>query len=116
MTHHRRLFLQRSAALAAALPLASLAQAPAAPRPVRLRGTIEALSDTRITLRDRSGERVELAFAPNLTVTEVFPVTFTDVRSGTFVGVGGIPQADGSQRAIAVLLFPEAMRGTGEGH
>jgi hypothetical protein len=116
MMNDRRLFLQRSAVLAAALPLAGLAQTTAAPRALRLRGTIEALSDTRLTLRDRSGERVELAFAPNLSVTEVFPVNFADVRPGTFVGVGGIPQADGSQRAIAVLLFPEAMRGTGEGH
>jgi hypothetical protein len=116
MKQHRRVFLQTCAALAAAgLPLAILAQ-PAAARPVRVRGTLEALSDARLTVRERNGERIELAIAPNLTVTEVFPVTLADVRPGTFVGVGGIPQADGSQRAIAVLLFPEAMRGTGEGH
>jgi len=105
----RRLLLT----LLAALPLAALAQAPA---PVRLRGTIEALSPTHLTLRQRSGERVELALTPGLAVTEVYPVTLADIHAGSFVGVGAIPQADGTQRAIAVTLFPEAMRGTGEGH
>jgi hypothetical protein len=83
---------------------------------VRLRGTIETLSPTRLTLRQRSGERVELALDPKLTVTEVYPVTLADIKAGSFVGVGAMPQADGTQRAIAVTLFPEAMRGTGEGH
>jgi len=98
---------------AAAAPFAAGAQ-PAAP--VRLRGTIEALTPTRLTLRQRNGERVELALDPKLTVTEVYPVTLADIKAGTFVGVGAMPQADGTQRAIAVTLFPEAMRGTGEGH
>ncbi|MDB5856357.1 MAG: hypothetical protein JWQ76_46 [Ramlibacter sp.] len=104
---------RRSLLLLAALPLAARAQAPA---PVRLRGTIEALSPTRLTLRQRSGERVELALAPGLAVTEVYPVTLGDIHAGSFVGVGATPQADGTQRAIAVALFPEAMRGSGEGH
>jgi hypothetical protein len=83
---------------------------------VRLRGTIEALTPTALTLRQRNGERVELALDPKLTVTEVYPVTLADIKAGSFVGVGAMPQADGAQRAIAVTLFPEAMRGTGEGH
>jgi hypothetical protein len=83
---------------------------------VRLRGTIEALSDNRLVLRERGGQRIELAIAPDARFTEVYPVTLADVKAGSFVGVGGMPQADGSQRAIAVVLFPEALRGTGEGH
>jgi hypothetical protein len=59
---------------------------------------------------------MELALAPTYTVIEVYPVTLADVKAGSFVGVGGMPQPDGSQRAIAVVLFPENMRGTGEGH
>jgi hypothetical protein len=106
--------IRRSLLLAlAALPFAASAQAPA---PVRLRGTIEALSPARLTLRQRSGERVELALPSNLSVTEVYPVTLADIHAGNFVGVGAIPQADGTQRAIAVTLFPEALRGSGEGH
>lgn len=115
MLSRRALFLL---APASCLPFASWAQQPAAPRraTVRLRGTLEAVSDTQLTLRERSGQRVELAVSPRLTVMEVYPVTLADIRPGTFVGVGALPQPDGTERAIAVTLFPEAMRGTGEGH
>jgi hypothetical protein len=103
------------AAAACAALLAPLAQAQQ-PQTVRLRGTITALSADRLTLRERSGQTYELAIAPDARFTEVYPVTLADVKPDSFVGVGGMPQADGSQRAIAVVLFPEAMRGTGEGH
>ena len=86
------------------------------PRTLRLRGTIESLSADKLTLRERTGQRMELALSPTYTVTEVFPITLADIKPGSFVGVGGMPQPDGSQRAIAVLLFPDAMRGSGEGH
>ncbi|HEX7889746.1 MAG TPA: hypothetical protein VF522_10335 [Ramlibacter sp.] len=94
------------------LPGMAFAQA----RSVRLRGTIESLGDTRLVLRTRGGERVELALPANLVVTEVYPVTLADIRPGSFIGVGAMPQPDGTQRAIAVTVFPENMRGTGEGH
>jgi hypothetical protein len=42
--------------------------------------------------------------------------TLKDVRVGSFIGVGAMPQADGSQKAIRVMIFPEVQRGTGEGH
>ena len=112
-TRARRRTVLAALALAAFAPAVSLAQQP---RTVRLRGTIEALSDSRLTLKERSGQRMELALSPTYTVTEVFPIKMEDIKPGSFVGVGGLPQPDGSQRAIAVLLFPEAMRGTGEGH
>ena len=110
MTTRRELLA--AATLLAALPWRASAQAAR----VRLRGTLEAVSATGLTLRQRNGERVELALAPDFAVTEVYPVTLGDIRSGSFVGVGALPQADGTQRAIAVTVFPEAMRGTGEGH
>jgi len=112
MTLHRRQFLHLLAAAAAAPGLAGAQQA----RTVRLRGTVEALSDSKLTLLERGGRRMELTLSPNWSVTEVYPVKLEDVKAGSFVGVGGLPQADGSQRAIAVVLFPENMRGTGEGH
>jgi hypothetical protein len=102
--------------LAAALPtFAPLAHAQQ-PRTARIRGTITAISDSHVTVKERNGETIDVAIAPDVRYTEVYPVTFADVKPGTFVGVGGMPQSDGSQRAIAVVLFPEAMRGTGEGH
>lgn len=115
MMIQRRSILSLAAAAAAA-PLVARAQPAAAARGVRLRGTIEALSDSRMTLRQRNGEAIELVLSPRLTVTEVYPIQLADVRAGSFIGVGAMPQADGTQRAIAVTLFPESMRGTGEGH
>jgi hypothetical protein len=38
-----------------------------------------------------------------------------DIKDGAFIGSGAMPQPDGSQKAIEVHIFPEAMRGTGEG-
>lgn len=108
----RRLVLA-TVACAALAPAAGLAQQQ---RNVRLRGTIEALPEGKLVLRERGGQRTELALSPSYTVTEVFPISLADIKPGSFVGVGGLPQPDGSQRAIAVLLFPEDMRGTGEGH
>jgi hypothetical protein len=108
--------LLRASVLAAVLPTLphlALAQRPAT---ARIRGTITAISDSQVTVKQRNGDTIEVGIAPDVRLTEVYPVTFADVKPGTFVGVGGMPQPDGSQRAIAVVLFPEAMRGTGEGH
>jgi len=102
--------------LTLALALAAASACAQQPSTVRLRGTLEAVTPTQITLRQRSGDKIDLAVAPNVTVTEVYPVQLSDIGAGSFVGVGAMPQADGTQRAIAVTVFPEAMRGTGEGH
>jgi hypothetical protein len=106
----RREFLAVMALAMAAPALAE--QAPTA----RLRGTLEAVTPTQLTLRQRNGDKVDLAIPPSVAVTEVYPVQLADIRAGSFVGVGAMPQPDGTQRAIAVTVFPEAMRGTGEGH
>jgi carboxymethylenebutenolidase len=95
---------------------ANLAMPAAAARPVRVRGTILTVTPGELTLQTRSGETMSIALATTLTVSEVYPITFADIEPGAFIGSGALPQADGSQRAIAVMLFPEALRGTGEGH
>jgi hypothetical protein len=58
----------------------------------------------------------EVLLADNGDVTAIVKASLSDIKQGSFVGVAGMPQADGSQKAIGVLIFPEAMRGTGEGH
>ncbi len=72
----------------------------------------------RLTAQDftRGGETVELQLPANATINEVYPTELSDIKAGSYVGVGALPQADGSQRAIAVTVFPGASRGTGEGH
>ncbi|KAF1023237.1 MAG: hypothetical protein GAK30_00690 [Paracidovorax wautersii] len=95
----------------------ALAQA-AAPGPtVRLRGTEQEVSATRITVKDRSsGETVALALPATLVVQEVYPIALADILPGSFIGTAALPQPDGTQRAIAVTVFPESARGVGEGH
>ncbi len=114
-----RRHLVTACTLATLWPAALLAQqsaAPAAAPAVRLRGTIESLTPTQLVLRERGGQSIALALPATLVVTEVYPITLAEVQANSFIGVGAMPQADGTQKAIAVTLFPEAMRGTGEGH
>ncbi len=93
----------------------ALAQTPASP-PVRLRGTIEKLDVSSITIKERSGEVITLVRPADLPVSEVYAVTLADIKPGSYVGTAAMPQADGTQLAIEVLVFPEAARGSNEGH
>lgn len=97
-----------------AAPTAS-ATAPAS-APVRIRAMIEKIDGNNVTVKDRRGEIVNLVLASNLVVSEVYPIDISDIKVGSFVGSGALPQPDGTLRAVEVLVFPEAMRGTGEGH
>lgn len=98
--------------LAAAAHIAS-AQSP---EPiVRLRGTVQQATPTTLTVKARSGETVVLNLPDKLVIQEVFPIALTDVKPGSFIGTAALPQPDGTQRAIAVMVFPESARGTGEG-
>ena len=92
----------------------ALAQTP--PAAVRMRGTILGLTPSTMTVKDRGGEVVELVISDKLVVSEVFPIRLEDIKPGSYIGTAAMPQADGSQRAIAVSVFPEAARGTAEGH
>ena len=88
----------------------------AAPRPVRVRGTLESITANSMTMKSRSGEMLTLVLPANLVVTEAYPVELADIKAGSYVGVGGMPLPEGAQRAVGVTVFPENMRGTSEGH
>ncbi len=105
--------------LIAALALCSasaLVFAQASAPTVRLRGTIEKVEAGSITLKERGGEVVQLVVTDATPVSEVLPIALADIKAGSFIGTAAMPQADGSQLALEVLVFPEAARGTGEGH
>jgi hypothetical protein len=106
--------LMVSLALLAAIPLA-MAQAPASP-PLRLRATIEKVDATSLTVRERSGEVITLVRPAAMDVSEVYPLALADIKPGSYIGTAAMPQADGSQLALEVVVFPEAARGAGEGH
>jgi hypothetical protein len=103
-----------SLALLAAVPLA-MAQAPANPT-LRLRATIEKVDATSLTVRERGGEVITLVRPAAMDVSEVYPLALADIKPGSYIGTAAMPQADGSQLALEVVVFPEASRGTGEGH
>ena len=94
---------------------AVFAQAPAAPTQ-RIRGDIVELDGLNLQLRSRTGEALTVKLAENYTVTAVVKIGVERITPGAFVGAASMPQPDGTQAALEVLLFPEARRGSGEGH
>src|SRR5437870_2557308 len=85
-------------------------------QPIRLRGTIEAVDGPTLTVKGRDGATNKVKLADNVAIRAVVKMSMADIKAGSFVGVTGMPQPDGSQKALEVHIFPEPMRGTGEGH
>ena len=83
---------------------------------VRVRGTIEKVDGNTLTVKAGDGTAVTLMLTSDAAVVSVVKATLADVKEGSFVGSAAMPQPDGSQKALEVHIFPETMRGTGEGH
>jgi len=94
---------------------AGAARAQDAP-PVRVRGTIDAVNAQSMQVTSRDGQKVTLAVAPNVVITAVLAANIADIKPGSYIGTAAMPQADGSLVAYEIQLFPESMRGVGEGH
>jgi len=102
--------------LAGALLAASCAVASAQPAPtMRVKGTIEKVDGNVLTLKTADGE-AKLTLTGNAQVVAVNKASMADIKENTFLGSAAMPQPDGTQKALEVHIFPEAMRGTGEGH
>jgi hypothetical protein len=87
-----------------------------APDVVRVRGTIESVNGPVLSVKSRDGTTLNVKLADNATVRTVVKKTVADVKQGMFVGITAMPQPDGTQKAVEIHIFPEAARGTGEGH
>jgi hypothetical protein len=85
-------------------------------QPVRVRGTIDRLDGDLYVIKTRAGAEVKLKLPDNVMVVALTKASLADIKQGSYVGVAGMPQPDGSQRALEVHIFPEPMRGTGDGH
>jgi hypothetical protein len=96
--------------LVAVTPLAS------AQDTVRLRGTVERIDGPIFVVKTRDGSEVKLTVTDNPLWVVIVPGKMSDIKPGMFVGSAGMMQEDGTQKAIEVHIFPESMRGTGEGH
>jgi hypothetical protein len=101
--------------LAAALLAAGAAFAQQPPS-VRVSGTVESFDGHVLAIKSAKLGEVKVNLTDNAAVFGVSKATIADVKPGAFIGVGAMPQADGSQRAIQVTVFAEVQRGLGEGH
>lgn len=81
----------------------------------RIRGVVEGLDGNVLMVKARDGASVKIKLADNWAVTAYTKAQISDIKVGTFVGVGATPQPDGSQKAVSINIFPESARGLGEG-
>jgi Cu/Ag efflux protein CusF len=86
-----------------------------APQTVRLRGVIEKVDGKTVMAKSDKSEQLKLNLPDKMLVVEVVKASMADIKEGSFIGSGAMPQPDGSQKAIEVHIFAESMRGTGEG-
>ena len=84
--------------------------------PVRVRGTIDRVEGDTYIVKARGGAELKVTLAEKAMVVALIKASLADIKQGSYVGVSGMPQADGSQKALEVHIFPEAMRGVGDGH
>lgn len=103
------------AALLLLTAVPALAQAPQSGPPTRIRGTVESLKDNDLAVKSRDGQTVHIALAPNYTVRGVVKKSLADIKTGDYVASTSVKGKDGKLHAVEVHIFPEAMRGTGEG-
>jgi hypothetical protein len=103
-------------ALAGMIAVPALAQTPApANPPVRIRGTVDKLDGNKLTVKSRDGQSVDIVLADNVAIVYLVKKSMADIKSGDYLASTGIKGTDGKIHAIEVRIFPEAMRGAGEG-
>jgi hypothetical protein len=99
--------------MVAASSLYAIAQQP--PTPSRVRGTIESVDGDVLAVKSRSGEGVKLHMTADVRVVGITKISLSDIKVGSFIGTTTVPGPDGMPTAIEVHVFPENLRGTGEG-
>jgi hypothetical protein len=99
----------------AVLLIASIAWAQS-PDIVRVRGTIASIDGQTLDVKGRDGAPIKVKLAEDIKVLAVDRKSMADVKQGVFVGITAMPLPDGTQKAVEIHIFPEALRGTGEGH
>ncbi|MFK4535431.1 hypothetical protein ABIA00_003614 [Bradyrhizobium ottawaense] len=105
----------KSGLLAAVLALASFAASAQQAPTVRIRGTIESVDGNMLGIKTREGSDVKVRMTDNVAVFAVVKTELSEIKEGSYIGVTGMPEPDGTQKAIAVHIFPENQRGAAEG-
>jgi hypothetical protein len=100
-------------AMVATSTLCAIAQQ--SPTPTRVRGTVEGVDGDVLAVKSRGGEDFSLRMTADIRVVGIVKIALSDIKVGSFIGTTTVPGEDGMQNAVEVHVFPENMRGTGEG-
>ena len=106
-----RLLMASLAVVSMLVPLARAQQSPT----VRIRGTIEAVDGALLTVKSREGSEMKVRVTDNVAVFGVAKAAMSEIKPGSYIGVSAMPEPDGTQKALAVHIFPETQRGAAEG-
>jgi hypothetical protein len=91
----------------------AIAQAPA---PSRVRGVVDSIDAHELKVTTKGGEKVTLKLADDASATIIAPISIEAIKPGSFIGTAAVSQPDGTLKALEIQVFPESMRGVGEGH
>lgn len=103
------------AGLIASISLTAIGQTPPAAAPMRITGTVERLEGRTLTVKTPEGSG-DIVLPPELRITNNRKASLADIGPNVFLGTTAVLKSDGKLHATEVHLFPESMRGTGEGH
>ena len=106
----------RALARLSILMAAACAPAYADGSPVRVRGAVVSLDGSKLVVHAKDGKDVTISLKDKYAVLAVVKSSIADIKEGTFIGTATVAQPDGSLRAVEVVVFPDSLRGFGEGH
>ena len=109
--------MPKLSSLLALLAVVFAASAASAQQPptVRIRGVIEAVEGPMLSIKTRDGSDLKVRVTDNVAVFGVVKTELANIKEGSYIGVTALPEPDGTQKAIAVHIFPENQRGAAEG-
>jgi hypothetical protein len=108
--------MRKMSSLVALLAVAFVSTASAQQPPsVRIRGTIEAVDGSTLSIKSRDGTDMKVRMTDNVAVFGVAKTSLSEIKEGSYIGVTAMPEPDGTQKAVAVHIFPENQRGAAEG-
>ncbi|HEY6257798.1 MAG TPA: hypothetical protein VIY51_18605 [Xanthobacteraceae bacterium] len=109
-----RIGILASVALVAAF---AVSQASAQQPPTqRLAGTIASVNGNMVLIKAKDGAEQTVTLTDKALIVGVTKASLADIKAGSYIGSGAVPQPDGSQKAVEVHIFAESQRGTGDGH
>ena len=100
----------------AAFATAIAVTAASAQQTQRVRGTIDKVDGNTLLIKGPDGAPATVSLADNAVIVGVLKATVADIKEGSYIGSGALPQPDGTQKAVEVHIFAESQRGTGDGH